>query len=79
MKGKLPILIEVTKATRGPTMVFKEPKDMVASTKLTRNQKIEISRRLEYDACKLEVVMVAGMAAPRKCSTALCRRCTCSI
>ncbi|MEE8537263.1 MAG: hypothetical protein V3S71_04600 [Acidobacteriota bacterium] len=49
-----------------PTMVFKEPKDVVASNELTRNQKIEILRRWEYDARQLEVAEEeAGMAVLR--------------
>ncbi|MCH8187429.1 MAG: hypothetical protein IIB66_01805 [Proteobacteria bacterium] len=47
-------------------MVFKEPKDVVASNELSRNQKIEILRRWEYDARQLEVAEEeAGMAVRR--------------
>ena len=45
-------MIDVTKAMRDPTMVFKEPKDVVASNEVTRNQKIEILRRWSRQ-CKL--------------------------
>jgi hypothetical protein len=55
MKGRLPIMIDVTKAMLDPTKVFKEPKDVVASNELTRNQKIEIFRRWEFDARALEM------------------------
>ncbi len=48
-------MIDVTKAMLDPTKVFKEPKDVVASNELTRNQKIEILRRWEFDARALEV------------------------
>ena len=59
-------MIDVTKAMLDPTMVFKEPKDVVASNELTRNQKIEILRRWEYDARQLEVAEEeAGMAVLR--------------
>ncbi len=59
-------MIDVTKAMLDPTMVFKEPKDVVASKELTRNQKIEILRRWEYDARQLEVAEEeAGMAVLR--------------
>jgi len=59
-------MIDVTKAMLDPTMVFKEPKDVVASNKLTRNQKIEILRRWKYDAQQLEVAEdEAGMAVRR--------------
>ena len=59
-------MIDVTKAMLDPTMVFKEPKDVVASNELTRNQKIEILRRWKYDAQQLEVAEdEAGMAVRR--------------
>ena len=48
-------MIDVTKAMLDPTKVFKEPKDLVASNELTRNQKIEILRRWEHDARALEL------------------------
>ena len=48
-------MIDVTKVMLDPTKVFKEPKDVVASNELTRNQKIEILRWWEFDARALEV------------------------
>ncbi len=59
-------MIDVTRAMLDPTMVFKEPKDVVASNELTRDQKIEILRRWKYDAQQLEVAEdEAGMAVRR--------------
>ncbi len=59
-------MIDVTKAMLDPTMVFKEPKDVVASSELSRNQKIEILHRWKYDAQQLEVAEEeAGMAVRR--------------
>ena len=59
-------MIDVTKAMLDPTMVFKEPKDVVASNELTRDQKIEILHRWKYDAQQLEVAEEeAGMAVRR--------------
>ena len=59
-------MIDVTMAMLDPTMVFKEPKDVVASNELTRDQKIEILRRWKYDAQQLEVAEEeAGMAVRR--------------
>ena len=59
-------MIDVTMAMLDPTMVFKEPKDVVASNELTRNQKIEILHRWKYDAQQLEVAEEeAGMAVRR--------------
>ncbi len=59
-------MIDVNKAMLDPTMVFKDPKDVVAEDELTRDQKIEILRRWEYDARQLEVAEEeAGMAVRR--------------
>ncbi len=59
-------MIDVTKAVLDPTMVFKEPKDVIASNELSRNQNIEKLRRWEYDARELEVAKdEAGMAVRR--------------
>ncbi len=59
-------MIELKKAMLDPTTVFKEPKDVVANVELTRDQKIEILRRWEYDARELEVAEEeAGMAVRR--------------
>ncbi len=60
------MMIDVKKAMLDPTMVFKEPKEVVATDELTRDQKIEILRRWEYDARQLEVAEEeAGMAVRR--------------
>ncbi|MFQ5551877.1 MAG: hypothetical protein ACE5FJ_11640, partial [Gemmatimonadales bacterium] len=49
-----------------PTMVFEDPMDVVANNELTRDQKIEILRRWEYDARQLEIAEEeAGMAVRR--------------
>ena len=48
-------MIDITKAMLDPSKVFKEPNDVVASNELTRDQKIEILRRWEFDARALEV------------------------
>ena len=48
-------MIDLKKAMLDPTRVFGEPADVVASNELTRDQKIEILRRWEYDAHQLEV------------------------
>ena len=47
-------------------MVFEDPQDVVATDELTRDQKIEILHRWEYDARELEVAEEeAGMAVLR--------------
>ncbi len=59
-------MIDVKKAMLDPTMVFKDPKEVVATAELTRDQKIEILRRWEYDAHQLEVAEEeAGMGVLR--------------
>ncbi len=59
-------MIDVKKAMLDPTMVFKDPQEVVANTEFTRDQKIEILRRWEYDAHQLEVAEEeAGMGVLR--------------
>jgi len=59
-------MIDVKKAMLDPTMVFKDPNEVVASDELTRDLKIEILRRWEYDAHQLEVAEEeAGMGVRR--------------
>ena len=56
-------MIDVKQAMLDPTSVFKDPADVVADENLSRDQKIEILRRWEYDARELEVAEEeAGMA-----------------
>lgn len=57
---------DVAKAMLDPTMVFDDPSDVLADKDLTRDQKVEILRRWEYDARELEVAEEeAGMAVLR--------------
>ncbi len=59
-------MIDVKKAMLDPTMVFKDPNEVVANDELNRDQKIEILRRWEYDARQLEVAEEeAGMGVRR--------------
>jgi len=59
-------MIDVIKAMLDPTMVFEDPMNVVANVELTRDQKIEILRRWEYDARQLEVAEEeAGMTVRR--------------
>jgi hypothetical protein len=48
-------MIDVRTAMLDPTMVFKDPQEVDATKKLTRDEKIEILRHWEYDAHQLEV------------------------
>ncbi len=59
-------MIDVKTAMLAPTMVFEDPMDVVANDELTRDQKVEILRRWEYDARQLEIAEEeAGMAVRR--------------
>ncbi len=59
-------MIDVKQAMLDPTSVFKDPTDVVADKNLSRDQKIEILHRWEYDARELEVAEdEAGMAVRR--------------
>ena len=44
-----------------PTSVFRVPEDVLKASDLTREQKIEILRRWEYDARELEVAADENM------------------
>ncbi len=48
-------MTDIDKALLDPTSVFKAPEDVLKARDLTREQKIEILRRWEYDARELEV------------------------
>ncbi len=48
-------MTDIKKAMRDPAKVFTDPSKVVADFELTRDQKIEILRRWEFDAHELEV------------------------
>ena len=48
-------MTDIDKALLDPTSVFKTPEDVLKAHDLTREQKIEILRRWEYDARELQV------------------------
>jgi len=58
-------MIDVKKALINPSAVFKRPEDVIDSNELTREQKIEILKRWEYDARELQVADEESMTAPR--------------
>jgi hypothetical protein len=55
---------DVEKALLDARAVFKRPVDVVTAQGLTREQKIEILRRWEYDAREIQVADDEGMTAP---------------
>jgi hypothetical protein len=46
-------MVDVEKALLDPGLVFKTPQELLANDALSREQKIEILRRWEYDARQL--------------------------
>jgi hypothetical protein len=48
-------MTDIDKALLDPTSVFKAPEDVLKARDITREQKIEILRRWEYDARELQV------------------------
>jgi hypothetical protein len=55
-------MIDIKKALNNPSAVFKKPRKVVENNDLSREQKIEILRRWEYDARELQVADEEGMA-----------------
>ena len=60
-----PLMIDVEKALLDPGLVFKTPDEVVTSDELSREQKIKILRRWEYDVRELEVAEEEGMKGPK--------------
>ena len=56
---------DIEKALFNPAMVFKTPQEVVDSGDLSREQKIEILRRWEYDLRELQVADEESMTAPK--------------
>jgi hypothetical protein len=55
-------MIDVKKAVTNPSAIFDKPEEVVERNDLSREQKIEILRRWEYDARELQVADEEGMA-----------------
>jgi len=56
---------DIEKALLNPAIVFKTPEEVVDSGDLSREQKIEILRRWEYDLRELQVADEESMTAPK--------------
>ena len=54
-------MIDIERAMLNPGSVFSSPEDVVKEEGITREQKIEILRRWEYDARELEVATEESM------------------
>ena len=58
-------MVDVEKALLDPGLVFKTPDEVVTNNELSREQKIKILRRWEYDVRELEVAEEEGMKGPQ--------------
>jgi hypothetical protein len=58
-------MVDVEKALLDPGLVFKTPQELLANNELSRQQKIEILRRWEYDARQLQVAKEESMEGPQ--------------
>ena len=61
-------MVDVEKALLDPGLVFKTPEEVLASNELSREQKINILRRWEYDVRELQVAEEEGMEGPQPVS-----------
>jgi hypothetical protein len=58
-------MVDVEKALVDPGFVFKTPQELLANNALSREQKVEILRRWEYDVRELQVAEAEGMEGPQ--------------
>jgi hypothetical protein len=56
--------VDVQKALLNPMSIFNDPMDVVRNEDITRDQKIKILRRWEYDARELQVAEEENMTGP---------------
>ena len=54
-------MTDINRALLDPSSVYKTPKDVIQDKSLTREQKIEILRRWEYDAIEMQVAEEENM------------------
>lgn len=58
-------MIDVEKALVDPGSVFKTPEEVVSNNELSREQKIKILHRWEFDVRELQVAAEEGMGGPQ--------------
>lgn len=63
-------MIDVEKAVLDPGLVFRTPDDVLTEKDLSRDQKIQILHRWEYDVRELQVAEEEGMEGPQPVSLA---------
>jgi hypothetical protein len=61
-------MVDLEKALVNPGSVFKTPEEVLQRNDLSREQKIEILRRWEYDVRQLQVAEEESMAGPQPVS-----------
>ena len=54
-------MVEIYKALLDPSSVYKTPGDILKDKNLSRNQKIDLLRRWEYDAIEIQVAEEENM------------------
>ena len=54
-------MVDIRKALLDPSSIYNAPKDVLKDKTITREQKIEILRRWEYDAIELQVAEEENM------------------
>ena len=62
---------DVEKSILNPAATFKKPQEVLDSQDLSREQKIEVLRRWEYDLRELQVAEEEGMTPPKAESVTL--------
>ncbi len=60
-RGEVIMSVEFEKAVQDPASVFDKPEDVLRDVSLTREQKIEILSRCEYNASQEAVPLEEGM------------------
>ncbi|HEV8340754.1 MAG TPA: hypothetical protein VGR30_00100 [Candidatus Binatia bacterium] len=58
-------MVDLEKALINPGSVFRTPEEVLQSNDLSREQKIEILRRWEYDVRELQVAEDESMTGPQ--------------
>jgi hypothetical protein len=58
-------MVDIDKALVDPALVFKAPEEVLANNELSREQKIKILQRWEYDVRELQVAEEEGMEGPQ--------------
>ena len=58
-------MVDIDKALVDPALVFNAPEEVLADNELSREQKIKILQRWEYDVRELQVAEEEGMEGPQ--------------